>query len=490
MKEYAHLIAAIALTTLSISTLIVNQTQENVKPLDTVRLYTKKWVKTDTSGALHEVRHDSTFLDNDARCMALTNLSTDTVCLDDRQDKRDAILKYMKCTEYGSQMCSYLRLMLQALAQTSTTERVGNASSPFKVFGLNLKTTVTPAGESYREMLYRAIEQAPMLFHGAFRAEESDSTIILRSSLYTFVALAILGNLIVHVMDAVDKRMYVRAAARVIMFALVFFTAFVFFAMHTGTAMIFWIIFAAATVNLVYYEMFLDPTIVRPWIHPFTFGVIYMSVTALALVENGILEYNVIVIHMLLAAAASQLFMSHAWFYAGFHEKSRLYITNPEAAQHLIQAYTTKETQTGLFAALILLLLIPLHLVLAPYNFTLDSLFLMASPAIFAVLALLSILVVEHLHLDDEYGNDMRAKEKEMGWSPFNPFATVITGAKLYASLMLLSFGLVINLTWLNEHVATARAHMDMMPEASIQLDTSLSRRYLIGQGLNLLSAH
>jgi hypothetical protein len=55
---------------------------------------------------------------------------------------------------------------------------------------------------------------------------------------------------------------------------------------------------------------------------------------------------------------------------------------------------------------------------------------------------------------------------------------------------MLLTFGLVVTLIWLDEHIATARAHMDTMPEASIQLDYSLSRRYLIGQGLNFLSAH
>ena len=490
MKEYAHLIATLALTALSITILIVNTTQENVKPLDTVRLYTKKWVKTDTSGALHEVRHDSTFLENDAHCMSLTNLSTDAVCLDDRQDKRDAILKYMKCTEYGSQMCSYIRLVLQALAQTSTTERVGNATSPFKVFGANLKTTKTPAGESYREMLYRVIEKAPILFHGAFLAEESDNTIILRSSLYSFVALAILGNFLVHFIDSLDKHTYLRVAARAIMFLLVFFSAFVFFAMHTGTAMIFWIILATATVNLLYFEMFLDPTIVRPWIHPFTFGVIYMSVTALALIENGILEYNVIVIHMLLAAAASQLYMSHAWFHVGYSEKQRLRVTNYAAAEQLVQVYATKETQTALFAALVLILLIPVHLFLSPYNFTFRAVFMAAAPAIFVVISMISIHIVEGLSLDDEYGNAMRVKEKEKGWLMFTPFANVITGSKLYASLMLLTFGLVVTLIWLDEHIATARAHMDTMPEASIQLDYSLSRRYLIGQGLNFLSAH
>jgi hypothetical protein len=36
----------------------------------------------------------------------------------------------------------------------------------------------------------------------------------------------------------------------------------------------------------------------------------------------------------------------------------------------------------------------------------------------------------------------------------------------------------------------TARAFMDNMPENSIQLDSALNRRFLIGQGLNLLSAH
>jgi len=490
MKEYAHLIAAAILCGFSISILIATQTLDTVKPLDIARLYTKKWVKPDISSALHEVRHDSTFLDNDARCIAMTNLSTDPVCLDDRQDKRDAILKYMQCTEYGSQLCSYLRLILQALAQTSTTERVGNASSAFKVFGANLKTTVTPAGETYRQMLYRAIEQAPLLFHGAYLAEESDNTIVLRSSLYTFVALAIFGNILVHVIDTVDKSMYVRSATRAVMFFLVIFPAFVFWALHTGSALIFWLIFGTGLVNLLYFEAFLDPTIVRPWIHPFTFGVVYMSVTALALVENGILEYNIFVVHMLLAAAGSQLFMSNAWYYTGFHEKRRLYTNNVELCQHLMPVYETKETSIGLVTALVLLLLLPLHLALSPYNFTYKSLFLALSPLIFAGLSLFSILVVENLKLDDEYGKDYLAKAAEMGWNQYFPFATVITGGKLYSSLMLLAFGAAITLIWLSEHIMTARAFMDTMPEASIQLDTALTRRFLIGQGLNLLSVH
>jgi len=312
---------------------------------------------------------------------------------------------------------------------------------------------------------------------------------VIRSSLYNLITLVIFANLLIHVMDETRwEQNHLRMIVRAIAFLLVYLMSFVFVIIYPGTMMSFFLILGAGTLNLVYFEMYLDPTIIRPWIHPFTFAVIYMSLVALGLVQNNILDYNLFVVHMLVATAASQLFMSNAWFRMGISEKMRLQ-DNP-SGRELAQVYVTKETQFGLFMGMLLQLVLPLYLVMAPYQFSYDSLFLALSPAIFSVLALFSLTTVEGMHLDDEYGKAMREKEKEMGWLPHMPFATAITGAKLYASILLLFFGTVVTMVYMVEHISTARAFTDNFPENSIQLDTALNRRFLIGQGLNLISAH
>lgn len=486
MKEWAHLGAALVLAVISLTITSITQISDTTRPLDTARFYTMRWVKPDTASALHQLK-DLRLWKSD-QCQTATNLSSDPACIEMRQEVRDNILGHMKCTQYGSQVCSYIRLALKALIRTSTTERVdpANQTSPFKSYGANLKSIATPKGEKFKDILQTIINDAPQLFHGAFRAEESDKTLVLRSALYNLIVMAILGNLVVHIVDSFELFATIRFLVRALSFIIVLLTAFVFLILHTGNALVISLILVTAFVNLVYFEMFLDPTIVRPWIHPFVFGVIYMSTTVLALVENGILDYNLIVIHMLLSMAGSQMFMSMAWYFVGFSEKLRL---TDQSMRELCQVYLTKETQLALLGSIVMQVVIPLHQVLAPYNYTYNSVLLAISPILFSILALLSTIIIQSLHLDDEYGQDMILKEDQKGWNPGYPFATVITGGKLYASLLLLLFGAVISMIFMVEHIQTYRAFLDTMPENSIQFDDiSSSRKYLMGQGLSLLS--
>ena len=45
----------------------------------------------------------------------------------------------------------------------------------------------------------------------------------------------------------------------------VFITAFTLFCIHPGNALVLWLILAPAMATLLYFEVFLDETIVRPW---------------------------------------------------------------------------------------------------------------------------------------------------------------------------------------------------------------------------------
>ncbi len=482
MKIYLHVIVAIALFVMSLSILFVTQTQANIRPLDTVRLYTKRAVESDTSAALHEVRSAADFLSAD--CMAKTNNSVNTGCVVTRVTKRADILRHMKCNEYGSQVCSYLRLALQPLMLT-----VNPSNTPPNVSGADLTKVTSPGGMSYQEMLYDIIVNAPLLFQGAYKAVQSDDVVVIRSVIYNLISTVILANLLIHVSDAHKwENQHMRATVRAIAFISVFITAIVFVSMYPGMLLTFLLIMGMGAVNLVHFEMFLDPTIVRPWIHPFAYAVISMSLAVLALVENGILDYHVYIVSLLAAAAASQLYMANAWYHVGYKEKLRL--SDQKLGYLLFEVYTTKETQLGLVTGILLQAGLPLIIFMTPGSVEVQkSLFLATAPLLFSLLSLFSLVVVENLPLDDEYGEVMRGKEERMGWGHNSPAATVITGAKLLASMILLLFGLTVILVWLDDHISTARAFMDHMPEASIKYDMSLSRRYLIGQGLNLLSA-
>lgn len=490
MKEWAHLIAAFVLAITSLSIFAVTQINNSVKPLDTARFYTMKWEKGNVNDALKSLKDVSASKPwMSERCQAMVNLTTDVDCLTQRTNIRDNILTAMKCTEYGSQTCSYLRLMLKALLYTSTTERVdkANPASPFKIFGSNLKGVAGASGKTYQTILQNIVTEAPEMFHGAFRAEESDKTLILRSALYNLIMMAILGNIVVHKIDSYEIMSSARFMGRALSFVLVFITSFVFLVTNTGNAMVLSLILITSFVALVYFEMFLDPTIVRPWIHPFVFCTIYMSCTVLALIENGVREYNVIVIHMLMSMCAGQAFMSMAWYFVGLSEKLRI----KGSASVLYQVYLTKETQLALLGSILVQLLIPLHQTVAPYSYTYNSTFLLLSPLIFAALSVLSITVIQGMPLDDCYGKDELRKQRANPRANEEPFSdpTAITAAKLYSSLLLLLFGTVITMIFLSEHIATFRAYLDTMPETSIQYDiTGFGRKFLMGQGLNLLS--
>ena len=482
--------AALVLAATSLSIFAVTQTNSSVKPLDTARFYTMKWQKGNVNDALKNLKDVSSSKPwMSERCQAMMNLTGDVDCLTQRTTIRDNILTAMKCTEYGSQTCSYLRLMLKALVYTSTTERVNssNPASPFKTFGANLKGLAGTSGESYQSILQKIVTDAPKMFHGAFRADESDKTLVLRSALYSLITMAIFGNLVVHKLDSYEIMSSARFMGRALSFVLVFITAFVFLVSNTGNALVLSLILVTSFVALIYFEMFLDPTIVRPWIHPFVFCTIYMSCTVLALIENGVLDYNIIVISMLMSMCAGQAFMSMAWYFVGISEKMRL--KGPEYLTY--EVYLTKETQLALLGSILLQLIIPLHQTIAPYNFTFKSVFLWLSPLIFAVLSVLSITVIQGMPLDDCYGKDelkhRRRKDPNADESFVDP--TSITAAKLYSSLLLLLFGTVITMIFLSGHIMTFRAYLDTMPETSIQYDvSSFGRKFLMGQGLNLLS--
>lgn len=204
--------------------------------------------------------------------------------------------------------------------------------------------------------------------------------------------------------------------------------------------------------------------------HPWTFSVIYTCVTLLSLAENGILDFNTTLSEVLVSLAVGQLFMGITWYTVGNTEKLT---SGEEHIRELHVLYQTKEVQYALFMSITLVLILPTATILAPYAYTFASPFLSLSPLVFAILGVFSTLVIQNMPLDDLYGMEMKKP-------------TTITSAKLYASFLLLLFGLVTTLHLLTEHSSTYRYYFDFIPDKAIQSD--LGRSYLFGLGLNQIA--
>lgn len=479
MKEWGHIFVATALAVLSLSIFILTHTNDNVKPLDFARFYSLRWIKPDTGHTLSYIRDPKLWLSD--RCQRMTNLSDDAECLAQRTGMRDNILRHMRCDQYGSQVCSFLKVAVRSLAWTSKTAKVdaSNPLSPYRVYGLNMNSK-SPSGQSFTEILQTVVQDAPRVFHGAYKAEQSDNTLVLRSALFNLIAMAILGNLIVHIIDSYQIQPYARFWARTITFILVVLTALVFIFVHPGNVMVLTVILVTSFVTLVYFELYLNETIVRPWIHPFVFSIIYQASSVLALTENGVLDYNVVVVQLLFAVCASQLFMAIVWYWVGHKEKLRL-----SGTKHILhRVYLTKEVQQALLGTLVVFLWIPLQHTLAPYDYTLNSLLLLSSPLIFVTLAVFSTLFVEEMHLGDEHGEDSERRRYRVSKDGL-PDPNAITGGKLAASALLLLYGTFMLLLYFGEHLSTFRAYQrEMPPPEAVAVDSS--RQFLFfGPGLS-----
>uniref|UniRef100_A0A7S0MKH2 Uncharacterized protein n=1 Tax=Cryptomonas curvata TaxID=233186 RepID=A0A7S0MKH2_9CRYP len=469
MKQWAHLIAAMAMMITAIVLYATNQNNDTVRPLDRARFYTLVRDKGDMSSAANLLKSNDWLPE---ACQLETNLTQD--CLLRRTTLRDKILDYMKCTVYSSQACTYLRLGLKALAQ-NTTDRLYAANGTYTTRTMAVGKKLygkAPNGETYNDILRRMVEKAPLLFHSASRADQSDSYYMLHSVLYTLITVSIGGNLLVHILDTLSLPGMARAWARMSSFALTTLFGIIFVAQNPGIFFFVLAILVPAFVALVYFEYLLDPTLERPWIHPATFSIIYSCTTLLALTQNGVLDFSTNFVELLIAAATSQVSMGIVWYQIGSLEKLN---SENDKIKELHSMYETKEIQYALYMAIVLIVGIPLATFLAPYSYTNNSSFLLISPVVFAVVSVLSTLVIQEMALDDMYGEVANKEAKT---------PTTITAGKLYVSFLLLLFGLAMTVFFLTEHMATFRTAIDTFPDKSIQSD--VGRSYLFGQGVLL----
>ena len=199
----------------------------------------------------------------------------------------------------------------------------------------------------------------------------------------------------------------------------------------------------------------------------------------LALVENGVTSDYFIYNVLILACAASQSYMSLAWYWVSREQKSKRFldnayshttgkfhdkITNSKHPQHrdgaayplpnnapegfITEQYTSKATNFGLIIALLIIPIVSTIIVTAPVDYSFNSPFTIISPLLLSLLAILSITWLQHLNLQDDQTRPAK------GWNQ-------MTNAKLYVSMLLIGYATVMSLSLFTEHVITYRANQN-----------------------------
>ena len=217
-------------------------------------------------------------------------------------------------------------------------------------------------------------------------------------------------------------------------------------------------------------------------IHPYTFSIIYTSISILALTENDVLNSTVVGLTVAQAQAVSLLYMQIVWYWAGYKEKMSRSMQNGTSITGL---YRTKEMQYALYLAILSIAALSFLQTVGPFDYNTGDLYLRTAPCVFLVLAVWGTLYLQDMMLDDEYGKEKDATSAHNDYENMKnqliEKATRITGGKLGVSLLLIAFGVLYELNLIGEYFRGLRAYQDKIPERAWQLD-SLAQ-YTIGTG-------
>lgn len=476
MNKWSHLIAALGLATMAFVINILVRNDSNVNKLDTVRFYTMVREKGDVTAAQSYL---NTWTLTDP-CAKMTNLSTPPLgdatilaCQTARRDLRVNILNAMKCNLYSSQVCNVMQKVMAGIIS------VNNSVTGAFFQGKDLTAKAPGYDLTFKQVIYNTIQDAPNVLHNAFWAKQESQFIVLRTILYNLITISILANLLVHISDTMPGWGWnYRLGMRVGIFLISFVLSNIFlFSNFSATATIVLLgIFTPAIINLIYFELFLDDTIDRPWVHPYTFTIVFVSVSLLALTENDVLNSMVVTLELIKSQAAAQLYMEVVWYWTGYMEKKRL-------KSNLTEVYQTKQIQYALFMGIVLVALFPFLQFIAPYDYSNSEPFLKIAPLLFTAISVIGTIFLQGLIVDDYYGTDSKTPSAELDErGKLVHAATRITGGKLAVSALVLLFAMLVEFEFVAEYFRTLRAYTDNMPEKAMQYD--LSRTYLWGAGL------
>lgn len=218
-------------------------------------------------------------------------------------------------------------------------------------------------------------------------------------------------------------------------------------------------------------------------IHPYTFTIIYASLSVLALVENGVLNSLVVTMAIGQAHAVALLYMQIVWYWVGYNEKKTHSNQHHMDSTHAANLYLTREMQYALYLAIVVIALIPTLQTVAPFDYDCSDLLIRGAPLVFLAISVWGTLFVQEMKLDERYGLDKPDTSHNVSHPKLDLIwnATRITGGKLAVSLLLLAFVTLFEFNLVGQYFRWLRAYSDKLPERAWQYD--VATKYTIGTG-------
>jgi hypothetical protein len=185
----------------------------------------------------------------------------------------------------------------------------------------------------------------------------------------------------------------------------------------------------------------------------------------LAMIENGVTSYSIIIVGLILAGAAGQCYMSIAWYWVSWQEKA----TNKEGQQQLKVMYKTKATIHALMISVLIVPLIGALVYCAPWDLTYNAPYTLFGPSLLAFIAIFGTMWLENEEIDTKEKTEKYAKNRYYGY---------ITEAKLYLSLLMIAYASSLSASVLLEYLETTRPNTagdDWGKMASTSFDPTLT---------------
>lgn len=369
-------------------------------------------------------------------------------CKAKREDIQTNVKKLMECDKYGSPACACVNKAVSGLAVTATTGIVMTGK---------------------KDSLITSIYNCADVYHNSVLAKQTERTWFLRSGIHLMLSTLLWFQIVFNTflnpwIEATTNDTYRRLlwwGSRAWILAGPIIAFFVNFAFLSQTSTFMALITFVPLVLFVWFEFLLPTDVHKPWVHPYYFAIFLSCFSILSLIENGILNYQNLIVEFLKAQATSYLYLATVWIYA-YKQESRVSGVENDPTRELLH---TKPVSEAHLLTVCLAAFIYINNQLVPYANNGWSLFLWYCPSIFVLLTFGSITWIESLGLSPFYGKDRKSKE--------DTNTQAVSENDEATSLLLIALVGTVAFIFLAEHASVYRAFFDKLPEySSIDFDT------------------
>lgn len=329
MKPYIHILAALAIWIFVVVLLGTEQSNYTMQRLDQVHTYSLSKMPAiydNTGGARATIinsfnaRWNPYTDDAPYGCMTLLNWSAgaNATCKINREGLVNDVRKAMNCDLYRSPACNCVNMVMKMVANDMNANNYA--------FTGNFATTATKSLAGQQGNMLAALDACHFLHHPAYLATQTlssgsaaytanQNTLVRRVGLLFVLSTMVTGNAVVYFMLPTGYAGSGQSITRLLGVLIWPIISLATVAGIEGSAinLLLYIILPPVAI-LIWYEWFSMSAHRIQFVHPFFFAVIMATLSAMALVENEVLDYDNITFEIWKAHMISFLYFGVLWF--------------------------------------------------------------------------------------------------------------------------------------------------------------------------------